>query len=69
MSASLAPAFSSISGRIILPQILFKSKVLDLMSLGRLTPIIHSTFPLASAGEAHKLMESRQFFGRMILDV
>jgi NADPH:quinone reductase-like Zn-dependent oxidoreductase len=42
-------------------------KVFDLMADGGLRPIIHQTFPLAQAGEAHNIMESRNFFGRMIL--
>lgn len=42
-------------------------KVFDLMADGALRPIIHQKFPLAQAGEAHKIMESRNFFGRMIL--
>jgi len=43
------------------------AKVFDLMAEGKLTPIIHQTLPLAQAGEAHTIMESRDFFGRMIL--
>lgn len=42
-------------------------KVFDLMAAGSLKPIIHKTFPLSQAGAAHKTMESRDFFGRMIL--
>ena len=42
-------------------------KVLALMVEGKLTPIIHKTFGLDEAGEAHRLMESRNFFGRMVL--
>jgi NADPH:quinone reductase-like Zn-dependent oxidoreductase len=37
------------------------------MAEGKLRPIIHQTLPLAQAGEAHTIMESRDFFGRMIL--
>ena len=43
------------------------AKVFDLMADGGLRPIIHQKFPLAQAGEAHAIMESRDFFGRMIL--
>lgn len=42
--------------------------VLGLVAEGKLKPVIHRQFPLAEAGEAHRVMESRDFFGRMILD-
>ena len=42
-------------------------RVLDLMAAGTLAPVIHRTFPLHDAPAAHALMESRDFFGRMIL--
>ncbi len=42
-------------------------RVLDLMDKGYLKPIIHRTFHLSEAASAHELMESRNFFGRMIL--
>ena len=45
------------------------SKVLNLMADGRLKPIIHKTFALKDVGEAHGMMESRNFFGRMVIDV
>ncbi|HVQ09394.1 MAG TPA: NAD(P)H-quinone oxidoreductase [Allosphingosinicella sp.] len=34
---------------------------------GRLKPVIHATFPLAQADEAHKLMESRDHVGKIVL--
>lgn len=42
--------------------------VLGLVAEGKLKPVIHRQFSLAEAGEAHRVMESRNFFGRMILD-
>jgi NADPH:quinone reductase-like Zn-dependent oxidoreductase len=42
-------------------------EVLALVAAGRLKPVIHRTFPLAEAAEAHRVMEGRAFFGRMIL--
>ena len=42
-------------------------KVLKLISKGYFKPIIHKTFSLRDASSAHELMESRNFFGRMIL--
>lgn len=43
------------------------AKILGLVADGKLKPVIHKTFPLAKASEAHEVMESRDFFGRMIL--
>ncbi len=42
-------------------------KVLDLVAAGRLKPVIFKAFPLEDASEAHCLMESRKFFGRMLM--
>ncbi|MGA1336395.1 MAG: NAD(P)H-quinone oxidoreductase [Burkholderiaceae bacterium] len=36
---------------------------------GRLLPIIHAEFPLAQAKEAHRLMESSQHVGKIVLKV
>jgi len=36
---------------------------------GRLLPIIHAEFPLAQAEEAHRLMESSQHVGKIVLKV
>jgi NADPH:quinone reductase-like Zn-dependent oxidoreductase len=41
--------------------------VLALVAGGRLKPVLFRTFPLAEAAAAHRLMESRAFFGRMVL--
>ena len=42
-------------------------QVLRLMAEGHLKPVIHQTFSLSEASAAHELMESRNFFGRMIM--
>jgi NADPH:quinone reductase-like Zn-dependent oxidoreductase len=42
-------------------------KVLDLVAAGRLKPVIFKAFDLGEAGEAHRVMESRNFFGRMLM--
>ncbi len=34
---------------------------------GRIEPIIHTTFPLAQAAQAHRLMESSQHIGKIVL--
>jgi len=38
-----------------------------LIAAGRVRPVIHSTFPLAQASEAHRLMESSQHVGKIVL--
>jgi NADPH:quinone reductase len=43
--------------------------VWPLISSGRVRPIICATFPLAEAAEAHKLMESSQHIGKIVLTV
>jgi NADPH:quinone reductase-like Zn-dependent oxidoreductase len=42
-------------------------KVLDLVAAGRLKPVIFKAFELGQAGEAHRIGESRNFFGRMLM--
>ncbi len=36
---------------------------------GRIKPVIHATFPLAQASEAHRLMESGVHIGKIVLEV
>ena len=43
--------------------------VWPLLSAGRVRPIIHATFPLAQASEAHRLMETSQHIGKIVLTV
>lgn len=40
-----------------------------LLAAGRVRPLIHATFPLAQASEAHRLMESSQHIGKIVLTV
>jgi NADPH:quinone reductase-like Zn-dependent oxidoreductase len=44
------------------------AEVLGLVAAGKLKPVIHRQFPLSEAAAAHELMESRAFFGRMVMD-
>jgi NADPH:quinone reductase-like Zn-dependent oxidoreductase len=44
-------------------------RVLDLMATGKLKPVIHASYPLSDVATAHEVMQSRNFFGRMILSV
>lgn len=45
------------------------ARVWPVLSAGRCLPHVHSTFPLAEAAEAHRLMESRQHMGKIVLTV
>ena len=55
----------------------FKSLVADeierevwpLVAEGKLKPVIHAIFPLAQAGEAHRLMESGENVGKIVLTI
>jgi NADPH:quinone reductase-like Zn-dependent oxidoreductase len=44
------------------------AKVLALVAAGRLRPVIAANYALADAPAAHRLMESRKFFGRIVMD-
>jgi NADPH2:quinone reductase len=46
-----------------------KDTVWPLIEAGRIKPVIYKTFPLAQASEAHKLMESSQHVGKIVLAV
>jgi NADPH:quinone reductase-like Zn-dependent oxidoreductase len=41
--------------------------VMDLVAQGKLKPVIHATFPLAQAAEAHRVVDSREVFGKVVL--
>ena len=40
---------------------------LELASQGKITPLVHQTFPLADAREAMAMMERREHFGKILL--
>ena len=40
---------------------------LELARRGRIVPLVHQTFPLEGAKDAMDLMESREFFGKIVL--
>ncbi len=44
-----------------------EAQVWPLIEAGRVRPVIHSTFPGASAAQAHALMESNQHIGKIVL--
>jgi NADPH:quinone reductase-like Zn-dependent oxidoreductase len=43
--------------------------VWPLLEQGVVAPVIHETFPLEKASEAHRLMESSSHIGKIILDI
>ena len=46
-----------------------REKVWPLLDQGQCAPVIHATFPLAKAAEAHALMESSAHIGKIMLTV
>lgn len=42
-------------------------KVMALVAEGKLKPIVHKAFPLAQAADAHRVVDSREFFGKVVL--
>lgn len=44
-------------------------KVWPLLEAGKVKPVIHRTFPLSQASEAHRLMESSNHIGKIVLEV
>ena len=44
-----------------------REKVWPLIEGGRIKPVIHATFPLARAADAHRLMESSAHIGKIML--
>ena len=46
-----------------------RDKVWPLIEAGKIKPVIYKTFPLAQASEAHRLMETSQHIGKIVLAV
>ena len=44
-----------------------RDRIWPLIEAGRIKPQVYKTFPLAEAGEAHRLMESSQHIGKIVL--
>jgi NADPH:quinone reductase-like Zn-dependent oxidoreductase len=42
--------------------------VMDLIAAGKLRPRVHAALPLAEAAEAHRILESREHFGKVVLN-
>lgn len=46
-----------------------EEKVWPLIAAGKVSPLIHATFPLEQAADAHRLMESSAHLGKIILTI
>ncbi len=46
-----------------------REKIWPLIEAGKIKPVVYKTFPLAQASEAHRLMESSQHIGKIVLSV
>ena len=46
-----------------------RERVWPLIEAGRIKPVVYKTFPLAEASEAHRLMETSQHIGKIVLNV
>ena len=44
-----------------------EERVWPLLAAGKVKPLIHATFPLAEAAQAHALMESSTHIGKIVL--
>ena len=45
------------------------AEVWPLLAAGTVRPIVHARFPLADAAGAHRLMESGEHIGKIVLEV
>jgi NADPH:quinone reductase len=62
--ATLRPQSVERKGEIALS---LKQHAWPLIASGEIKPVIHTTFPLAEAAEAHRLMESSRHIGKIVL--
>jgi NADPH:quinone reductase len=46
-----------------------QKNIWPLLAAGRVRPVIHATFPLTEAAEAHRLMETSNHIGKIVLTV
>jgi NADPH:quinone reductase len=73
MSKRLTVTGSTLRARSVAQKAVVAEGVLQnlwpLLAAGRVRPVIYATFPLAEAGEAHRLMETSQHIGKIVLTV
>ena len=43
--------------------------VLAHVAAGRLSPVVHVAMPLSFAADAHRMLEERRAFGKVVLEV
>lgn len=46
-----------------------RKNILPIIEFGKFSPVIHKIFPMKEAAEAHRLMESNQHIGKIVLKV
>ena len=46
-----------------------EAQVWPLLAAGTVRPVIHATFPLARAADAHRMMEASEHIGKIVLEV
>ena len=44
-------------------------RVAELIGAGKLKPVVDEVFPLAEAAEAHRYLDRREQFGKVVLEV
>jgi NADPH2:quinone reductase len=44
-------------------------RLLELVVTGRLTPVIDSVLPLSQVAEAHRRLEAREVYGKVLLRI
>ncbi len=42
-------------------------EIVEMLNRGKIKPAIHQVFPLEQAADAHRMMEERSFFGKLVL--
>ncbi len=62
--STLRPRTVEFKGRVAAS---LRERVWPLIEAGRIKPVLYKTFPLAEASEAHKLMETSQHIGKIVL--
>ena len=43
-------------------------EILEHVAAGRMRPVVHAVLPLAEAAEAHRILEQREAFGKVVLE-
>jgi NADPH2:quinone reductase len=64
--SALRPRSDAYKGQIAAA---LREKVWPLFAEGRLKPLVHASFPLGQAGDAHRMMESGEHIGKIVLTV